>query len=274
MTVDSRSLSPLRLENAGLPPNLVAAARLMAFALVWRGDSAFRLNLPYFEFLDSFAPPDVFNLALRGVAGVGYLLMLFSPFVRLGAGCTGLAYLAGLLACRPCHSVAHTYVACLLIVLALSSWASRERLLRAQVVILYAGAALSKTLDVDWWNGRYFEALMIGRYDLDWYARAAGMLPDGWLSIGMGVSTVALQWVLAACFTFRRSTRAGIAIGIVFHGAMVAMLGTTFGPFLAALLVSYLGLGWRPAAVAGEAAPDHPPQRAERQREPHPGRIG
>lgn len=274
VTFDWRALNPLRLENAGLPPNLVAAARLMAFALVWRGDSVFRLNLPYVEVLDAIAPAATFDLALRGAAGVGYLLMLFSPFVRLGAGCTGIAYLVGLLACRPCHSVAHTYVACLLIVLALSSWASRERLLRAQVVILYAGAALNKTLQVDWWNGRYFDALMIERYDLEWYAQAAAVLPEGWLSIGMGASTVALQWVLAACFTFRRSTRAGIAIGIVFHGAMVAMLGTTFGPFLAALLVSYLGLGWRPAAVASEAAPDHPPQRTQRQREPHPGRVG
>jgi hypothetical protein len=273
VTFDWRTLNPLRLENAGLPPNLVAAARLMAFALVWRGDSVFRLNLPYVEFLDTLAPPDVVNLALRGAAGVGYLFMLFSPFVRRGAGCTGVAYLVGLLACRPCHSVAHTYVACLLIVLALSSWASRERLLRAQVVILYAGAALNKSLDGDWWNGRYFDALMIGRYDLDWYAQAAA-LPEGWLSIGMGASTVVLQWVLAACFTCRRSTTAGIGIGTVFHGAMVAMLGTTFGPFFAALLVSYLGLGWRPAAGAEETSLDDPPQRAQRQREPHPGRIG
>jgi hypothetical protein len=274
MTVTWRDVNPLRLRNAGLPPNLVAVARLMAVVLVWRGDSVFRINLPYVEFLDAVAPPAVFDLTLRAMAGAGYLLMIFSPFVRLGAGCTGTAYLVGLLACRPCHSVAHTYVACLLIVVALSSWTSRERLLRAQMVILYAGAALNKSLDPDWWNGRYFDALMIGRYDLDWYGRTAGMVPDGWLSIGMGASTVIIQWILAACLSFRRSTPAGIAIGVVFHGAMVVMLGNTFGPFFYALLISYLGLGWRPAAAAPDPALDHPPERRHGQRQPPPGRVG
>lgn len=57
----------------------------------------------------------------------------------------------------PCHSVAHTYVACLLIVIALSSHATGSRVVRAQVVLMHAGAALNKSFDPDWWNGRYFE---------------------------------------------------------------------------------------------------------------------
>jgi len=236
-----RELNPLRLENRGLPPALVMAARIVAAALVLRGDSTFRIHLPYLELLDAL-PPDGFNLALRLAADAGYLLILFSPFVRTGAGLTGSAYLMGLVACRPCHSVAHTYVACLLIVIALSSRATGTRLLRAQVVILYAGAALNKTLDADWWNGRYFEAFLVDRHANPLYLSTASLLPAGLLSTIMGILTIVTQWTLACVFLRPRWTPAGIGVGLLFHGVMVILLDDTFGPFMLALFATYVGL--------------------------------
>jgi len=237
------SLNPLRLETRGLPPALVMAARVMAAALLLRGDSTFRVNLPYIELFDAL-PPDAFNLALRLSADAGYLLILFSPFVRAGAGLTGAAYLAGLLACRPCHSVAHTYVASMLVIIALSSRRSGTRLLRAQVVLLYAGAALNKTVDVDWWNGRYFTAFLVDHHANAIYMWTASLLPAGWLSAAMGILTIVTQWALAAAFLRPRWTPAGIAIAIVFHGTMVVLLDNTFGPFMLALFATYVGLAW------------------------------
>lgn len=245
-----RDFSPLRLDNNGLPPALVMAARIMAAALVLRGDSTFRLNIPYVELLDHLLPPDTFNLTLRLAADAGYLLILFSPFVRAGSGLTGVAYLVGLLACRPCHSVAHTYVACLLIIIALSSRVTGTWLLRAQVVILYGAAALNKTLDVDWWNGRYFDAFLIDHHANAVYLWSASLLPTGVLSVAMGILTVVTQWVLAAAFLRPRWTPAGIAVGLVFHGVMVVLLNNTFGPFMLALFATYVGLAAWPTVMS------------------------
>jgi hypothetical protein len=250
-----RDFSPLRLDNKGLPPALVMAARIMAAALVLRGDSTFRLNIPYVELLDHLLPPDTFNLTLRLAADAGYLLILFSPFVRTGSGVTGVAYLVGLLACRPCHSVAHTYVACLLIIIALSSRATGTWLLRAQVVILYAGAALNKTLDVDWWNGRYFDAFLIDHHANAVYAWSASLLPTSVLSAAMGILTIVTQWVLVAAFLRPRWTPAGIAVGLVFHGVMVVLLNNTFGPFMLALFATYVGLATWPTVMGDSPRP-------------------
>ncbi|HUF48181.1 MAG TPA: hypothetical protein VMM93_10215 [Vicinamibacterales bacterium] len=253
------ALNPLRLAHPELPPALVIAARIVTLALILRGDSPFRVHLPVVGLLDAVDPAGL-DLATRGAAGIGYVLVLFSPLVRLGAGLSGSAYLLGLLACRPCHSVAHTFVACLLLVVALSSGATGTRVLRAQVVLLYAGAAFNKTFDVDWWNGRYFETLLIARHDHTLYAAATTWLPEGWLSIAMGLLTIVTQWLLAACFLRPRWTGAGVVLAIAFHGGMVLLLNATFGPFVIALIAAYVGLTWpdappaRPASGSGWAA--------------------
>ena len=145
--------------------------------------------------------------------------------------------------------VAHTYVACLFIIIALSSRATGTWLLRAQVVILYAGAALNKTLDVDWWNGRYFDAFLVDHHANPVYLQAASMLPAGLLSTVMGILTIVTQWILVATFVRPSSTPVGIAIGLVFHGAMVVLLNNTFGPFMLALFATYVGLGWSDRAA-------------------------
>jgi hypothetical protein len=246
----AEAVNPLRLTGRALPPSLVLVARLLAALVLLRGEPPFRPYLPYLEFLD-LLPPDVLGFVLRRAAEAGCLLAIFSPFVRIGAGLAGSAHLIGLLACRPCHSVAHTFVACVLLAVSLSSHATGARILRGQVVLLYAGAAIAKTLDPDWWNGRYFDALLIGRHQLEWYRELGSWFPDGWVSTAIGGATIVIQWVLAVCFLLPRMTAFAIALGVVFHATMAVMIGTTFGPFMGALAIVYLaflpapGYFWR-----------------------------
>lgn len=242
-------LDPLRLQGHSLQPQLVLVARLLVVTLLLLGDRPFARHLPYVSFLDDLGTTAQFHSTLVRVMLVGCMLVLFGPFTRTGCALVGAAYMVSLLGCRPCLSVAHTYVAFMFIMLALSSRASGTRLLRWQLVMLYAGAAINKLVDRDWWDGDYFTTFMIDRHAHELYAEVAGWLPGQTLSVVMGVVTILTELLLVVCFLRRRWHATGIWIGAVFHGVMVLLLDITFGPFVAAILLSYLAfVRWPDAA--------------------------
>lgn len=241
--------NPLRCSGLSLPTEGVFLARLMALALLCAGHLPNRRHLPYFEFLDALGPSVVYDALLRTVAIVGFVLLFLSPWVRSACAMLGTCYLIGLLGCRSCLSVAHTYAACVFLVLSLSTRESGLRFLRWQVVILYAGAFTNKALDPDWWNGHYFETLLVERHALPLYIELASHFPPLLLSKWMGASVVLTQLTLTVCFMVRRWWPVAIVIGVVDHTAMSLVLGTTFGPFLFATLGSYLAFRRWPERV-------------------------
>ena len=233
--------NPLCLGGAAVPPELVLIARALAVPFILFRTAPFPRFLPYLEILDQLGSERAFLAVLKAAAASGLLLLLFSRFVRLGCFLAGAAYLTGLLAYRPMQSVAHTFIACLFLIISMSSHASGTRLFRAQVLIVYLGAVLNKALDADWWNGRYFETFMIHRLADPLYTWAASALPPMALSRFFGIATMAAQAVIAACLISRRFRVHGAVIGVFFHGAMTLMTRQTFGPFLCAVLLSYVG---------------------------------
>jgi hypothetical protein len=238
-------LNPLRLEGKSIPPNLVLIGRFIGLTLLLLRDTPFPRHLPYLELLDALGSEGQFHAALRLAAGLGYALLFFGPFIRSGCFLLGSAMLVGLLACRPCQSVAHTYVACLFLVISMSGHATGPWLARMQVVMLYAGATIHKVLDPDWWNGRYFETLMIARHQHSLYSYAAAQLPPLSLSTSMGVVTILTEAAIVACLLRRRWYVPGVLLGVFFHSVMVLLMGQTFGPFYAAIMVSYVAfLSW------------------------------
>ena len=238
-------LHPLRLEGKSIPPDLVLIARFLGLTLLLMRETPFPRHLPYLEVLDALGSARQFDAALLLAAGLGYALLFFGPFIRSGCLLLGGAMLTGLLACRPCQSVAHTFVACLFVVIALSGHATGPWLVRMQVVVLYAGATIHKVLDPDWWNGRYFETLMIARHHHFLYSHAAAQLPPLGLSTVMGVVTILTEAAILACLLNRRWYVPGVLLGVVFHSVMVLLMDQTFGPFYAAIMVSYVAfLSW------------------------------
>ena len=230
----------LCLRGTALPHELLLIVRVLAFALIFLGEEPSGRHVPYFRFLDAMGSPALYDLTLLGIADAGFLLLLFSGYARLGCFLTGGAFLMGLLSCRGCLSVAHTYVACVFLIVSMSSRRSGTWLLKMQVVILYAGSALNKGLDLDWWNGRAFEALLVLRHHSDSYAWVSSWLPPMSLSTTLGMATVMIQAALAVCFLVPRWYTFGIVLGVGFHGVMVIFLNSTFGPFFLASMLSNL----------------------------------
>lgn len=236
--VDRLTRSPLRLRGFEVPAELVLIAKLIALVSINQG--GFPLFLPFFPIVEEVISPRTFALATLGLRWLGYVLLFFTPCVRVGSLLLGTIWLAGLLACQPCQSVAHTFLGCLFVVIACSSRATGARLVQAQVILLYAGAALNKGLDPDWWNGRYFETLLDEHHQVALYQNAAALLPDLWLARGLGMVTILTQALLVLLFLQPAWQKKGVLLGTFFHVGMVLVMQQTFGPFFLIVLASYL----------------------------------
>ncbi len=237
MELALRLVQPLEYRDFALPEPLVLIAKLVALASL--RETLFPLFLPFVP-IGRMLSPEQFDVLSRVLWWAGNLLLFFTDASRTACLLLGSLWISGLLACQPCHSVAHTYVGCLFLVLAAGDRRCGPRLVRAQLVILYAAAGLHKALDADWWNGRYFETLMMERHQVEIYSKAAALLPPMILSKLFGIAAVLTQLALAVLLAVPRWHAAGVATGVLFHGSMVILLGTTFGPFFVAILATYL----------------------------------
>lgn len=217
-----------------LPAELVLMARMLGLTMLMRGPLP--RGVPYLPILEALGPPDHYRNALWAALGVGCALVLATGWTRLGSGLMGAALMLGLLGTRGGHSVADTYAACLLLMLALSNQATGTALLRWQVALLYAAAGMHKALDPDWWDGRTMHTLLVDRHGHGWFSPLHQSLGLGSL---LGAVTIGVQFLLAGCFLYRDLYRAGVVLALGFHTGMVLLLGTTFGPFFVALVASY-----------------------------------
>jgi hypothetical protein len=247
--VTPAAFNPLDLRHAGLRPESVLIARLLGLLVLLSGAAPFGRFLPYLPFLDALGSTEQFDFALRTLQRVGLVLVFFGPWTRPGCALVGAAILVGLVANRPAHSVAHTFLGYLFLLTGLSTQRSGTFLLRAQVVVLYAAAGLNKLVDPGWWDGGFVHTQLLVREHHPTYGQLAGLFPGRSLSAALGIATTLTEFAIAGCLAVRGLRFAGIALALVFHGSLLLVLGHTFGPFYGALLVAFLAFLPHPRAA-------------------------
>lgn len=246
---------PFRLHNTQLPSELLLIARLLAIVILLLGHKPFPLGIPYLPFLGDI-PGDVWAQWSETIMLSGFVLLFFTPFVRIGCLLSGGIFILSLLGCRGCLSVAHTYVSFAFIIIGLSSHVSGKMLFKLQIVILYFGASINKMTVSGWWNGGYFEAMMFGRYQHEFYMSIAELFPQGLASTFMGIFVLFIEFALVVLLLRRRWYIFGIILGLFFHTSITFMMGSTFGPFWYAMLISYIAFVEFPKQVR-VSLPDH-----------------
>ncbi|MFK7935003.1 MAG: hypothetical protein AB8G22_15945 [Saprospiraceae bacterium] len=244
MALSPMSLIPSYLSHLfsathrSLTPQLVIIARFLALLTLLHHYFPFPFRTPFFTFLITEEIP--YNLITRYVMWMGCLLVLLTKHVRLGTAACGLSLWVGLLLCRSCHSNAHMYLASIFLVISCSNSLTKNRLLQAQVIILYLGAFLVKVIDPDWWNGNYFETLMIRRHHLAWYSKVAALFSGQLFSAFMGIFVIVIELLIPILLLRKKWWHYGLAIALTFHTVMIIMMNITFGPFYFSLAASYL----------------------------------
>ena len=90
---------------------------------------------------------------------------------------------------------------------------------------------------------------MFERFPNQFYENLAVLLPEGQLSIVMGILVMSLEVILLLCFLKPSWYLYGIVLGVWFHTSIVLILGNTFGPFWYAMLASYIAFVRLPKRV-------------------------
>ena len=230
----------LSLKQPGLTPQLVLMARFLAIMVLTNDILPFGRQIPYFDFINRLGNTIQFNNVMLEMFRLSALLIIFTPLIRIGSFVAGCTFLFSLFACRPCLSVAHTFMSAIFIVIGLSNHSTGNSLVKIQLIILYFGALANKLFYADWWTGDYMETLLITRHQVEIYQRVAALFPPKALSAALGILSIFFELFVGICFIVKKLYKTGILICVAFHTIMIIMLGTAFGPFYFTLAFSYL----------------------------------
>ena len=245
------SWNPLRLGNTPLPVPLLLSAKLIVVTMlatghVWTLPDPF---LPFVSVFDRIGDPVRFRTALQILFLVGSASLLFNRRVRLASFVVGATILVGIASSRIYWANNTFFAGAFLTLIGLYASERSVWLLRAQVALIYFGAALNKVLDPDWLSGQFFEHWAVVNLEHDLYVRAAALLPPMALSKFMCWATIATELSIFVGFIVPRWWPLAIWLGILFHASMTIFTGITFVLFLYVAPAAYLAFARWPKST-------------------------
>jgi hypothetical protein len=260
--------NPLRMSGTALPAPLLLAAKLIVLVLIAQGVVGQFSDrfLPFIEAFDDIGiAPGTFRWLLQAAFAAAAVLLFLNRVPRAASLTLGLVLLVSILSSRLFYENNRVFAALLLVLIGLHEPLGRFTALRSQVVVLYFLAALNKLLNPHWRDGTFFETWNArAPYD-DLYATVAEWFPDLALSMAMGWSIIATEFVLAALFLFRRLWPVAIWSGVAYHTSLTFLNNRTFGVFWYVACISYLAFTDRPGQRAAITLdPARGPHRALR----------
>ena len=233
--------NPIRCDGTPLPPGWLLAAKLLAFS-VFPATSFVAAGppfLPFFSIFDSplFAPWLPWTIAIAFHAA--FLCLMFNRLVQRAclvmAGCIFLHVASHRLA----YANNGLFTGVFLLLIGLHDARTGLWPLRIQLALVYGSASLNKALDRDWWNGQFFDTLMIDALGVRWYQLAAGALPEHFLGRVFGAFAILTEATTCAMVLGTRDGRVGVLLMLFFH---VAMLVATWGQLSLAFMYASLAV--------------------------------
>jgi hypothetical protein len=219
--------NPFRCDSTPLPPAWLLAAKLLAFYLVlgfpfFGSGTAF---LPFWALFDAPFWEPWLPWMLWGVFHLAALSLFLNRWVRISAIALGACLFLHIAAHRLDYSNNRIFFATFLILLGLYDSKLKEWPLRIQFALIYGGAAINKALEADWWNGRFFDTLMLDAFAMDWYEKLVSQFTN--LPVGrvFGMATILTEASICAAILFSRGGRLGVLLILGFHIAMMVATG-------------------------------------------------
>ncbi|HXD69315.1 MAG TPA: HTTM domain-containing protein [Gaiellales bacterium] len=251
------SWNPLRVTGTEMPPNLLLACKLIVVAFVANGQVR-RLPghfLPFFSALDRAGSQSAYRHGLQAAFLVAAVALLLNRAPHLAASVAGATILLGTVSSRIYFENNTEYTGLILLLAGLAASGDRTRLVRYQVVLLYAAAALNKLLDADWRSGQFFENWAAVTSLHAAYHHVSSLLPHLVLAKLLAWSAICTEAALAVGFAIRRYYPYAIWLAVGYHSTLMVTAGRTFGMFYFSLLASYLAFArpW-PDGVRGAHA--------------------
>ena len=131
---------------------------------------------------------------------------------------------------------------CLLVLIGLYHERTGSWVIRAQLALVYFGAALNKLMDGDWWSGQFFEHWASVRLRQPVYLWLSPLLPPLVAAKFFCWTTMAAEAVLAVAVLVPRWYGWAIWLSLLFHAALMEFSGSMFTMFFYVMQASMLAL--------------------------------
>lgn len=240
---------PWRVDGTGMSPNLLLMAKLLVLVFI-RGGAWARMSdpfLPFFPWLDLIRSQGGWfghGLHLMFLMGAAAVLMNVRP--RIGCLLTGAAILLWQFGVTP-EFRNHIFICgCLLFLAGCHGRTADPWLIRWQFALIYAGAALNKLLQADWWTGQFLFTWLTAELPAAGFRLTAKVVPPLLLAKLLSWFTMVAETALAVCFCRRQWVRPAVWMVLLLHGGMfVFLMGYRFGHFIEDILVGLIAfLSW------------------------------
>jgi len=239
------SWNPLRIDGTGLEPNVLLAAKLIAFCLLATNhlrvypDEPF---LPFLPFLDALRAPFPFQPVTEALLIGSALALLFNRRVRMACLLLGGVIILGVVASKAYYGNNKLFCGLFILLAGLTRKGEEPSVLRWQLAIVYAGAAINKWFDPDWLSGQFFSYWAGEKLEQPLFLAIASVIGIGWAGKMMCWSTLLVESALGVGFAFRRLWPAAIWLGVLFHCCMTWFTGSTFTMFFYAMNASFIAV--------------------------------
>lgn len=200
-------------------------ARVLVIISALRGNTdVVPRRVPFLPFLLSVGSDEAWLNGLHVGVIVGTILVL-TPAWRFGSILVGSTWTVAVLGNMGALSNGRLFQGLLLIFCGLATTEFGVSLLRAQIVVLYAGAALSKAVDRDWWNGRFIASLW------EFHRGSLDSVALSWIARPVGIVTIVAEAAIAVALVSVHRRNAGVALSILIHSLTVVALNEDFATF-------------------------------------------
>lgn len=251
-----RAYNPLSVAGTALPPPLLLMAKLIGVAYLLRGGLG-SLSIPFLPFIPWLdrLPHTVLTRGLQAAFAAALVALLVNRRVRTASLVLGVTVLVAIVASRPYYQNNRMFAGAILVLTGLYQPGFASQLVRYQVVLLYAAAAINKLLDPGWQSGAFFSSW--SSVASPGMASALGAhLPSATVFLAMSWLVIVTEFAIALALLVRPWLGVGAWLGIAYHTALLLLAGRTFGVFWFALLSAFLALAWWPPASGTVTFPE------------------
>jgi hypothetical protein len=231
------------MSGTALAPNVLLAAKFATIAFLLRDGVAALPDhfVPFVGVFQHAGSPMLFHRILQVTFVIAAVSLLLNRWVRASCLAMGAVVLVGLASSRFYYHNNRLFFALLLVIIGLYDRRVGTRILRYQLVVLYAGAAANKLLLVDWRDGSFVQSWL--PHYFSGYSHLASALPDTLLSAVLGWFAMITEVALAVLLLVARFVPIAAWLGVAYHTGLVAItLGNTFGVFWYSAVASYIAV--------------------------------
>lgn len=210
------------LKNSTQPNIDIGCQALLIYFIILNKGIWFRILkleypfLPFFRVIDTI-PNALFCYISLIVFVISVPAILIGLKQRFFSLILGLNFLLIVLSSKPLYSTNLVFAIYLLMLVGFSK--GNNWIFRIQIAILYFGAAINKALNIDWWNGVYFENFS-SVFPMPLFEFLANLTDRVLLAKVFGTSTIVIECSLAILFFFKKTMHKGIILGLFFHCLM------------------------------------------------------